>query len=127
MIDVIQSLYHSRELNKHKKTQREKDNYQDIKAVDLLSRINELEQRHEQLKLTTLALWSLLRDHSGLLESDLKKYVEKLDLLDGHRDGKYTENETLECSGCSRKILSKSLSCPYCGSRMNRKSAFSGV
>lgn len=78
--------------------------------------MRELEKRHEQLKLVTLALWSLLREHSGLMGSDLRKYVEKVDLLDGQQDGKATaKEERVNCNACGRIILNTAIVCAYCG------------
>jgi rRNA maturation endonuclease Nob1 len=66
----------------------------------------------------SLALWSLLRDHSGLMESDIKKYLEKIDLLDGKLDGKVDlKTEVVECVACSRKLIDTAKVCPYCGQK----------
>ena len=86
MLDSFFSIFHEIEVGlEHDQA---KEDYQNSKIQDTESRLRELEQRHEQLKLATLANWSLLRDHSVLMESDLKKYIEKIYLLDGKRDGK---------------------------------------
>jgi RNase P subunit RPR2 len=99
-----------------KLSQLEKEKSQDRKADAIDERIRELEQRHEQLKLVTLALWSLLRDRSGFSESDLRKYVEQIDLLDGKRDGKapMSQEKTI-CAGCNRSLIGTSAVCVYCG------------
>ena len=92
-------------------------------SIDSLSRqLRDLEKRLEQLKLVTLAMWSLLRDHSGLMESDLRKYVEKVDLLDGKKGGKIaTKSERVDCSNCGRVNLNTSIVCPYSGVYSNNK------
>lgn len=78
--------------------------------------------------LVTLALWSLLRDHSGLLESDLRKYVEQIDLLDGQRDGKVSmPAQTVACTGCGRTLLATSTVCVYCGTPHRSASVFTGA
>jgi hypothetical protein len=94
MLDLFWDLFQQGQINNlhgGRLSQLEKEKSQDNKADSLEARLQELEQRHEQLKLVTLAFWSLLRDHAGLLESDLRKYVEKIDLLDGKQDGKVTK------------------------------------
>lgn len=69
-----------------------------------------------------------MRDHAGLMEADLRKYVEQIDLLDGKMDGKVRHlNEKVACAGCDRTILGTSNVCPYCGTLLKRKSVFSNA
>jgi hypothetical protein len=128
MIDLFWDLFQQGQinnLNQGKLSQIEKERSQDSKADLLEARLQDLEQRHEQLKLVTLAFWSLLRDHAGLLESDLRKYVEKIDLLDGKRDGKTTSSqEKATCTGCNRSVIGTSTVCVYCGTPIKRKGLF---
>ena len=75
-----------------------------------------------------MAMWEMIRDHTGLMESDLKKYVEMVDLKDGKRDGRIKRfNEVKPCTTCKRNILRSSLVCAYCGEPIPLKSAFDGV
>ena len=131
MIDMIWDLFQQGQISGLKKKvelSREKDKFQDGQKLNLEIRFQELEQRHEQLKLVTLSMWSLLRDHSGLMESDLRKYVEKIDLLDGHRDGKVTmKTQKTLCTGCSREVMSTSLVCAYCGEKTGTTNPFYGA
>jgi hypothetical protein len=128
MIDLVWDLFQQGQLKNLQEARHahvEREQAQDNKAYSLEARLHELEQRHEQLKLVTLALWSLLRDHSGLLESDLRKYVEKVDLLDGKHDGKASvPNEKITCTGCSRSIIGTATVCAYCGAPVRRKNLF---
>lgn len=124
MIDLISELFDSKE----KQIQAEKDKFQDARSLDIEVRMRELEKRHEQLKLVTLSLWSLLRDHSGLLESDLRRYVQEIDLLDGKRDGKvHHKKEKIDCTGCGRVQLSNAIVCAYCGGSLNQRNPFAGA
>ncbi|WP_406665100.1 hypothetical protein [Gallaecimonas sp. GXIMD1310] len=131
MIDLFWDLFQQGQISDVKKDielGREKAKYQDGQNLNLERRLRELERRHEQLKLVTLAMWSLLRDHSGLLESDLRKYVETIDLMDGKRDGKVSfAKEKVTCQGCGRVMLSTSLVCAYCGNNMSSKNPFHGA
>ena len=74
--------------------------------------IRELTQRHEQLKLVTMAMWTLLKEHCGLTESDLRKYIEQVDMMDGKLDGRINTKEQCKCSGCQRTLLTTALACP---------------
>lgn len=125
MIDIVSAFF------RHSKAEQAefKNKIQDEKLkghrgeIDVLARqLRDLEKRHEQLKLVTLAMWTLLRDHSGLMEADLKKYVEKIDLMDGQRDGKATvKRERVNCNTCGRFILNTAIICAYCGTYTNAK------
>lgn len=125
MIDLIWDLFQHRKIEQatfKNKLQDEKLEGQRNEVDRLGQQLRELEKRHEQLKLVTLAMWSLLRDHSGLMESDLRKYVEKIDLMDGRRDGKAAvEKERTNCVACERIILTTAPVCPYCGTYSNPK------
>lgn len=131
MIDLIFDIFQNNQiknLNKSREIQNEKDRYQDGRSTNIEARLQDLEKRHEQLKLVTLSLWSLLRDHSGLMESDLRRYVKDIDLLDGKLDGKVEyKKEKINCSGCGRVQLSNALACAYCGGVINRKDPFSNA
>ena len=131
MIDIFWDLFQQGQINNlhtARLSQLEREKTQDNKSDLLEARLRDLEQRHEQLKLITLAFWSLLRDHSGLMEADLRKYVEKIDLLDGNQDGKVrTQPEKVECTGCGRTLLATSNVCAYCGTALKRKNVFSNA
>jgi type I site-specific restriction endonuclease len=131
MLDLFWDLFQQGQINNlhdGRLSQLEKEKSQDNKADSLEARLQELEQRHEQLKLVTLAFWSLLRDHAGLLESDLRKYVEKIDLLDGKQDGKVTKAiGKVTCTGCDRSLLATSAVCVYCGTPLKRGDLFTGA
>lgn len=131
MLDLIWDLFQQgqiNDLNRGKQSLLEKEKFQDGKTLSTEIRLAELEKRHEQLKLVTLALWSLLRDHSGLMEADLRKYVEQIDLLDGKRDGKASDAKgKVVCSGCDRTILNTATVCSYCGTPLKKMSSFHGA
>jgi hypothetical protein len=131
MLDLLVDLFQRGQISNlqdGKLAQIETERYQDANAYRLEDRIAELEQRHEQLKLVTLALWALLRDHSGLKESELRRYVEQIDLLDGTRDGKVARKEqTSTCSGCKRVVMGTAKVCVYCGAAVQRQNMFSGT
>jgi rRNA maturation endonuclease Nob1 len=127
MIDFIFDLFQQGQIHDAKadiELGKEKNKYQDHKITSSDIRLKDLEQRHEQLKLVTMAMWTLLKDHTGLTEGDLRKYIEKVDLMDGKADGKINTKERSDCLNCNRTVLSTSLACPYCGGKLNRKSSF---
>ena len=85
----------------------------------------ELEQRYERMSLVTNALWQLLKAHTGLTDADLKKYIEKVDLADGVRDGKMARNKgAMDCPKCSRRVLKSATVCAWCGEKLTSGDPF---
>ena len=125
MLDIIWDIFQQKQINELKQDRLEQSKIQEFENGIASKRLAELEKRHEQLKLITLAMWSLLRDHTGMLESDLRKYIKDIDLLDGKEDGKVShKKERLECTNCSNFFFSTSICCPYCGLEPKRKDPF---
>jgi hypothetical protein len=86
------------------------------------------ELRYERLRLVTVALWKLLKDHTGLTEADLRRYVMDVDLLDGKADGKIDRNKgIINCESCNRRIKRSALVCVYCGERNSQGDSFHGT
>jgi hypothetical protein len=80
--------------------------------------IRRLEHRYERMRLVTNALWQLLKEHTGLTDADLKRFVERIDLADGKADGKMTfPTGAMDCQKCSRRILKSAAVCPWCGAK----------
>lgn len=127
MIDTFWNLFQQGQLTdvvRKQSTQTSIDRDQDHRTINLSGDLLELQKRHEQLKLVTLAMWTMLKDHTGLSENDLKKYVHKIDLMDGKQDGRANTVEKTTCPGCKREILTTSMACPYCGEYLNPSSVF---
>ena len=98
------------------------------RVTDIDDDRRELERRYERLRLVTVAIWALLKEHSGLTESDLRKYVNKIDLIDGKLDGRLSRNNgVIECQKCERRIVKSALVCVYCGSANSSGDSFHGT
>jgi len=90
------------------------------RLVDTGDRLRDLEQRYERMRLVTAALWQLLKDHTGLTDADLKKYIEKVDLSDGKLDGKISRRAgAIDCPHCGRRTLKTAVVCPWCSKRLS--------
>jgi DNA-directed RNA polymerase subunit RPC12/RpoP len=128
MLDLIWNLFQDEDIDRLRAERRRQEAQSDElqkQAGSTQTRNAELEMRHEQLKLVTLALWRLLQDRVGLTEVELKRYVESTDLLDGAVDGKADlTRELVECPRCSRAVLNTAIACPYCGTRQVSGNAF---
>lgn len=98
------------------------------RVTDIDDDQRDLERRYERLRLVTVAMWALLKEHSGLTESDLRRYVSQIDLIDGKLDGKLSRNKgVIECQECERRILRSALVCVYCGAQNPSGDAFHGT
>jgi hypothetical protein len=128
MLDLIWNLFQDEDLERLKRdaAQRAAQNDEErSKAGSVEARLLELEKRHEQLKLVTLALWRLLKERVGLNDTELRKYVTSTDLIDGALDGKVDlTNELVKCAKCGRRRLNTSIVCPFCGTRGATDNAF---
>jgi hypothetical protein len=88
-------------------------------------RLKALEMRYERMRLITMALWQLLKTHTGLTDTDLKAYVEKVDLADGKLDGKLNRTSSaMDCPKCARRILKSATVCPWCSARLQSGNPF---
>jgi hypothetical protein len=95
------------------------------RVANTQDQLRRLEQRYERMRLVTNALWQLLKDHTGLTDSDLKRFIEKVDLADGKADGKMSAHTgAMDCPKCSRRILKSAAVCPWCGTKPNVGDAF---
>jgi hypothetical protein len=98
------------------------------RVTDIDDDRRDLERRYERLRLVTMAMWALLKEHSGLSESDLRRFVNQVDLIDGKLDGKLSRDKgIIDCTKCQRRILRSSLTCVYCGEQNRQGSSFHGT
>lgn len=96
------------------------------KAADVAGGARQLEQRLDQLTLVCMAMWSLLREKTGLTEEDLMERVRVIDLADGQEDGK-VRTQITQCAKCSRTMSRRHDKCIYCGAAKPDATAFDGA
>jgi hypothetical protein len=80
----------------------------------------------DKLGLVCQAMWTLLREKTGLTEKDLLDRVTELDLKDGVLDGKYAK-PPVDCPKCGAKMSLKFQRCLFCGQEYTDGSAFETV
>ena len=90
------------------------------------SRIEQLEDRVDQLVLTCLAMWSLIQEETRLTEEDLLERVKAIDLMDGTGDGKVTRH-VAKCGKCERPMSPRHPRCIYCGHERLVMTAFDSL
>jgi len=97
------------------------------KSEDISLNLYVLEQKYEQLQMVNQAMWKLLKNHTGMMDSDLRKIIIELDAIDGNIDGKMgKQNKLQKCSSCDRTIRESSMVCVLCGEPNKRYKPFSG-
>ncbi len=85
-----------------------------------------LEDRVDRLSLICMAMWSLMRDKTGVSEEELLERVKLLDLMDGQEDGKATRTVS-QCTRCDRPMNARHKKCMYCGHDKLIQSAFDAL
>jgi len=93
-------------------------------AADSASRqIAFLEDRVETLTLMCHAMWTLVQEELALTDNDLAERFEKLDLLDGVKDGKLGRTPE-PCGECGAKVNPRVGRCLFCGKVPDSRKAF---
>lgn len=77
------------------------------------NRIEDLNERIDELALILRAMWALLED-GGVSNEQLIAKIEELDLKDGVADGR-VRREPVDCPSCDSKIPAGLTKCQYCG------------
>ena len=84
-----------------------------------------MRQDIEKLYLLVEALWSIVRETSGLKDEDLAELVRQIDLQDGKLDGRNSSNADIrKCANCGKTLLRGQARCLYCGEEMCDDSLF---
>lgn len=69
----------------------------------------------ERLLIITEALWTILKDKTGLDEQELLRQMVQIDLRDGKLDGRVAATPPEPCPKCGRVVSNGALRCMYCG------------
>jgi hypothetical protein len=98
----------------------------EFKAQSAMDEVLRVEDRLNQLALVNMALWTLLKERTGLTEEELAQRVEEIDLSDGQLDGK-VRGTVVQCPECGHNLSRKHNRCLYCGYEPETPDAFSRV
>lgn len=94
-----------------------------LKADRQESQVGSVQDQVERLTLACQAMWELLRDHSGLTESELRKKIVEIDGRDGSVDGQLAA-EIISCPHCGHKTNTRKSRCVFCGKGVKAMHAF---
>jgi hypothetical protein len=84
--------------------------------------VRELEHRVERLALACNAMWSLLRDQTGLTDPQLLEKIQQMDSADEVVNGRV--KNLVQCPSCHRQVSPRKGKCIYCGTICTDVSAF---
>ena len=122
MFDLLFDLYQQRRINEVEETAQDSGR----KASDFQERVRMLEESVARLALVNAAMWSLLKDRTGLTDAALTARIRDIDLRDGVEDGKLTP-VVQTCAQCGRTLAPRHRRCIYCGAERLASSPFQGV
>ena len=122
MFDILFDIYQQGRINDVENTAQESSR----KATDFQARVRMLEESIDRLVLVNAALWSLLKDRTGLTDAALAARVRDIDLRDGVEDGKITTT-VQNCQKCGRTMAPRHKKCLYCGGERLASSPFQGI
>jgi hypothetical protein len=74
-----------------------------------------LQAQVERLLIVTEALWTILREKTGLDEQELLRQMVQIDLRDGKLDGRVASTPPEPCPKCHRIVSKGAIRCLYCG------------
>jgi len=94
----------------------------DQRLTSTAERLAALEHRYERMQLIMLALWSLLKEHTGLTDSDLKRFMHDAEASNASRG-----SAVMTCEQCHRIIRKSATRCVWCGAAVNTGNAFQGT
>lgn len=122
MFDLLFDLYQQRRINDVEETAQASGR----KATDFQERVRLLEDSVARLALVNAAMWSLLKDRTGLTDAALTARVRDIDLRDGVEDGKITP-DVQTCAKCGRTLAPRLRRCIYCGAERAGGTPFQSI
>ena len=121
MFDLLWDLHQERRIGDAMSSANDAAN----KATQFQERVRLLEDRLDRTSLLNMAMWSLIRETTGLTDEHLAARVQEIDLQDGVADGRVTRSPAT-CPQCGRNFSARHRKCLYCGHENNQQSPFDG-
>ena len=89
-------------------------------TLDLEREIHLLEQQVGRLRLASIAMAEILRDHLGISSDLIEAKIQEIDLRDGKLDGTFRPSPKT-CADCGRVSSSMNATCLYCGTSLPKE------
>lgn len=83
------------------------------------NRIEDLNERIDELAIIIRAMWALLEEQ-GMTAEQLAAKLEEIDLQDGVADGKATQQPVV-CPSCDSRVPAGLSRCQFCGTEVRRE------
>lgn len=123
MLDLFWDFHQQRHLwglQSDSRSMQSKQNRHEDVLMRLEDKIDTMQRSLDKQTLITMALWELLKQKTALTDAELMAEVERIDLLDGKADGRYTppaqdEPKSFVCEKCGRSVSRVHMRCFYCG------------
>ena len=96
----------------------------DQRITGATDRLAALEYRYERMHVVTVALWALLKEHTGLTDADLKRFVQQVEEAESKNRG---GSATMTCEKCHRVNRKSATRCIWCGATITTGDAFQGT
>ena len=96
----------------------------DQRLTGTAERLAALEHRYERMHLVTVALWALLKEHTGLTDGDLKRFLHDVEAAESKSRG---ASGVMPCERCSRILRKTATRCTWCGAPVTTGNAFQGT
>jgi hypothetical protein len=122
MFDLLLDLYQQRRIDDVADAARDSGR----KATEAETEVRDLQDAVARLALVNAAIWSLVKDRTGLTDAVLAARVRDIDLRDGVEDGKITQT-VQNCGHCGRVMAPRHRRCIYCGGERLSRSPFHGI
>ena len=96
----------------------------DQRLTGTAERLADIERRYERMQLVMLGLWALLKEHNGLTDADLKRFMQGAAVSHSDAAG---NSAIMKCDNCHRIIRKSATRCIWCGAKVSSGNAFEGT
>ncbi len=108
--------------NLHRQSSSALDSSRTVNQVSNLGEaFHDLERRLDRLALVNKAMWTLLRDKTGLSDIELRSMILEIDAADHTRDGGVLKQV---CTDCGRSLVANLGRCQYCNAEVTQTDPF---
>ena len=94
------------------------------KAGRASNEIMHLRREINRILMINEALWEIVRDREGLMDEDLVRKIDEIDLRDGVLNGRRAKQAPLDCPSCGRTLPKRQPVCIYCGTDAGNRDPF---
>jgi hypothetical protein len=114
-IGLSESIYNTLKEKQNEQLKNSVSNLEEIVIGRNLNRKStRFEDRFERMSLVVKAMWELMKETTGLNDTDLQRKIIELDMQDGQKDGRIRK-KPLQCRKCGSGVSYRFKKCMICG------------